>query len=86
MTPEEALDIGRQALEVILIISLPVLLTALAIGLLISILQSLTQVSEMTLTFIPKMLGVLLVLLMLMPWILSKLIAFTEQMLMRLAG
>ena len=86
MSLDEALELSRRALELILITSLPVLLTALVIGLVISILQAVTQISEMTLTFIPKMLGVFLVILLFMPWILSKMITFAEQILLRIGG
>ena len=86
MSVEEAVDLGREALYMILLLSLPVLLTALVVGLVISILQAVTQVNEMTLTFIPKMLGVLLVVLLIMPWALEKLIVFSENMFLRIGG
>ena len=58
MSPDQALDIGRQALVLVLLLSAPVLLLGLTVGVLISILQSVTQIQEMTLTFVPKMIAV----------------------------
>lgn len=86
MNFDEAMDIGRQAIWLILLVSLPVLLTALVIGLAISILQALTQVSEMTLTFVPKMLGVLVVALLVMPWVMSQLMDFMQRLILRIGG
>ena len=68
MTPESALQIFSQALTTALFIASPMLGVGLAIGLLISILQAVTQIHEMTLTFIPKMVGVVLALLLSLPW------------------
>jgi flagellar biosynthetic protein FliQ len=86
VTPDESMEIARQTVELILVLSLPTLLTALVIGLAISVLQAVTQVSEMTLTFIPKMIGVMVVLLLLLPWMMSKMMAYTEQILTRMGG
>ncbi len=61
MTPESAMTIGRQALEMTFILSAPLLLSALATGLLVSIFQAATQINEMTLSFIPKLLVMFLV-------------------------
>jgi flagellar biosynthetic protein FliQ len=57
MTPESVMTLGRQALELTIIVSAPVLLTALIIGLLVSIFQAATQINEQTLSFIPKLIG-----------------------------
>ena len=57
MTPEFALEVGKQALILVLILSAPVLLLGLGVGVIISILQSVTQIQEMTLTFVPKIIG-----------------------------
>lgn len=71
MSPEQVMTIGRQAAEVLLMMSGPVLLVVLAIGLLVSIFQAATQINETTLTFIPKLLGVFAILLLAGPWMLS---------------
>lgn len=70
-------DIGRNALIVTLLISGPLLIVGLLIGLIIGIFQAVTQIHEMTLTFIPKILGMILVFLLLFPWMLLKMVEYT---------
>ncbi|MBI5587526.1 MAG: flagellar biosynthesis protein FliQ [Deltaproteobacteria bacterium] len=79
MTPEFVTSIGRQTIEVILIISAPVLIVGMVVGLAVSIFQAVTQIQEMTLTFVPKIIAVFLVLLALSGWIMQKMIAFTTE-------
>lgn len=76
MTPEFVIDIGRQAIETALSVSAPMLIAALVIGLVISIFQAATQVNEQTMTFIPKIVGVFVTLLIFAPWMLQKVSAF----------
>lgn len=71
MTPEMVMDIGKEAGEVIVLLAAPPLLTGLAIGLLISMIQAATQIQEMTLSFIPKLLGVGASLVIAGHWMLS---------------
>lgn len=71
LSPEQVMTMGRQAVEVLLMMAGPILLVVLAIGLLVSIFQAATQINEATLTFIPKLLGVFLTLLIAGPWMLS---------------
>ena len=71
MTPEMVLDVGKEAGEVIILMSAPPLLTGLIIGLIISLFQAATQIQEMTLTFIPKLVGVGAALIIAGPWMLS---------------
>lgn len=80
MTPETVTTIGQQALWVTFAISSPLLLSALAIGLLIGMLQAATQINEMTLSFIPKLIVLGLSLMLAGPWILSTLISYTRSM------
>ena len=77
MSPEFALDVGKQALVLVLILSAPVLLLGLAVGVLISILQSVTQIQEMTLTFVPKILVTVLAMVFFGPWMLRLLMGYT---------
>jgi flagellar biosynthetic protein FliQ len=77
MTPEMVLDVGRQALLVIVLLSAPVLLTALAIGLAIGMVQAATQIQEMTLSFIPKLLGMFAALLVAGHWMLDIVVDYT---------
>lgn len=78
MTPEGVLEIGRQALEMALILAGPILFFGLVAGLVISIFQALTQINEMTLVFIPKIAASALALLFFGPWMLQKMLGYTR--------
>ena len=77
MTPEIVLDVGRDALWVIALLSAPLLLSALAVGLLVGMIQAATQIQEMTLTFIPKLIVLALALLFAGSWMLGVLTDFS---------
>jgi len=68
MTPEAVVTIARQALETTVILSGPLLLTALVVGVLISLVQAVTQIQEQTLSFVPKFLAIVIVFLLMLPW------------------
>ncbi|WP_263754108.1 flagellar biosynthesis protein FliQ [Kosakonia cowanii] len=76
MTPESVMSLGFQATKVGLMIATPLLLAALAAGLLVSILQASTQINEMTLSFIPKILTLVVVLIACGPWMLTTLVDY----------
>jgi flagellar biosynthetic protein FliQ len=80
MTPQMVISIGREALTVTLMVSGPMLLFGLIIGLTISIFQSITQINEMTLTFVPKILAVAVALLIFLPWMINMLTDFARHM------
>ncbi len=80
MTPELVVSIGRDAILTMLTTAAPVLLAGLTVGLVISIFQAVTQISEMTLTFIPKIVAVALTLLLFLPWIINQIVEFTTRM------
>ncbi|MFZ3019233.1 MAG: flagellar biosynthesis protein FliQ [Gallionella sp.] len=80
MTPETVITIGQQAVEMTLLISAPLLLTALVIGLVVSIFQAATQINEMTLSFIPKMLGIFVVLIFTGPWMISMMVDYIQRL------
>ncbi len=77
MTPEYAIDLLKQLMTTSLMVSMPILLTALVIGLLVSLFQAVTSIQEQTLTFVPKALGIVGILVILLPWIVRILIEFT---------
>ena len=77
MTPEYIVKLGQDTLLLVLYVAGPILIVALVVGLLGSIFQAVTQIHEMTLTFIPKILAVAAVLAFLLPWTLQQLIDFT---------
>ncbi len=84
MTPEMVLDIGRDALWVIALLSAPMLLSALAVGLFVGMIQAATQIQEMTLTFIPKLMVLALALLISGPWMLTVLTDFSTDLIRRI--
>ncbi|PIR37563.1 MAG: flagellar biosynthetic protein FliQ [Alphaproteobacteria bacterium CG11_big_fil_rev_8_21_14_0_20_39_49] len=69
MDPTTALDIGRESIFVLLKISLPLMLVALFVGLIVSLFQALTQIQEMTLSFVPKIIAIFLALILFLPFI-----------------
>ena len=77
MTPEFVITFAQEAIKTTILVSLPVLLIGLAVGLVISIFQAVTQIHEMTLTFVPKILAILLGLLVFGSWMLELLTRFT---------
>ncbi|RPI70571.1 MAG: flagellar biosynthetic protein FliQ [Desulfobacteraceae bacterium] len=79
MTPEFVISLAGEAIKITLLLSAPLLGVGLVVGLLIAILQATTQIQEMTLTFVPKIVLVLLTLLAAMPWMISKISTFTAQ-------
>ena len=80
MTPNDAMDIGRDAIVVALKLGGPIMLLSLLVGLAISLFQALTQIQEMTLTYVPKIVAIMLALLLLMPFMLTTLQNFTERL------
>lgn len=86
MTPETVIDLVRHALEIIVLLSAPLLLAALATGLLVSIFQAATQINEMTLSFIPKLLVIFIVMVLAGPWLLSVLVDYTQRLFAAIPG
>ena len=79
MSLEAVSEITRNMLLTALLVASPVLVTALVVGLFVSIMQAITQIHEMTLTFIPKILSIVTMLLVLIPWILQTLVTYAER-------
>ncbi len=80
MTPESVMTLGQQAIEMTLLLSAPLLLSALAIGLIVSIFQAATQINEQTLSFIPKLVGVFVVLIFAGPWMVTMMVDFIKRL------
>lgn len=80
MTPETVMSLGAQAIGLTLLVSAPLLLVALVVGLVISIFQAATQINEATLSFIPKLIAVFVALVVAGPWMLAQLVAFIRQL------
>ena len=86
MGPETVLDIGRQALWLAVLLAGPMLGAALAVGLFIGVIQAATQIQEMTLSFIPKLLAWVVVLFVVGPWMLRIIVSFSERLFMDIPG
>jgi flagellar biosynthesis protein FliQ len=86
MTPETVTSLVRQALEVTILLSAPLLLTALVTGLVVSIFQAATQINEMTLSFIPKLLAIFAALVLAGPWMLNVIVDFTRRLIEGIPG
>ena len=86
MTPESVMTIGRHAMEVTLMVAAPLLLVALIIGLIVSIFQAATQINEATLSFIPKLIGIFVALIVAGPWMLSVMLDYMRQVFTSIPG
>lgn len=86
MSPESVMTFGSQAMEVAIMVAAPMLLVALGIGLIVSIFQAATQINEQTLTFIPKLLGIIVTLVVAGPWMLTIMIDYMRRVLTNIPG
>lgn len=86
MTPESVLTLAQRALEVTLLMSAPPLLAALLTGLLVSVFQAATQINEMTLSFIPKLVAIFVVLVLFGPWMLGILLDYIRELFTGIPG
>jgi flagellar biosynthetic protein FliQ len=86
MTPESVVTIGQQALLTMLLVAAPLLLAALAVGLLVSIFQAATQINEMTLSFIPKLIAVFVTLVVAGPWMMALLVDYIHRLFTGIPG
>ena len=84
MTPDMVIKLAEQSIYTIIIISAPLLLVALGVGLLVSIFQAMTQIQEQTLAFIPKILAVFISLVVFGPWMLTMLLDYTRNLFQQL--
>ncbi len=86
MTPQYVVALGKEAISLVLLVSAPMLVFGLVVGLTIAIFQAVTQIHEMTLTFIPKIVAVAVGLLLFLPWIIAHLVDFTARLLKSIPG
>jgi flagellar biosynthesis protein FliQ len=80
MDPQDAVDIGREAIMVTLIVGSPILLAGLVVGLLIGLLQAVTQIQEQTVAFVPKLLAMILVLTFTLPWLINQMVTYSQEL------
>ena len=86
MTPETVMTIGTRALEVTLLLAAPMLLVALVVGLLVGVFQAATQINEMTLSFIPKLLAMAAAIAIAGPWMIKLIVGYTRTLFMSIPG
>ncbi|MFO7653887.1 MAG: flagellar biosynthesis protein FliQ [Candidatus Krumholzibacteriia bacterium] len=86
MSPETVIEIAQQAIQVVLLVAGPMLLAGMVVGLVISVFQAATQINEMTMTFVPKIITVFVVMVLSLPWMIHQLTAFTTAMFDRVAA
>ncbi len=84
MTQQFVIGLARHSIELTLLISLPMLGLGLVVGLAVSVFQAVTQIQEMTLTFVPKILAVMLALLLTFPWMMNKMLDFTRELIVNI--
>ncbi len=80
MTPTTVIEIGRNAIEAILLVCAPIFAAALVVGLIISIVQAATQINEATLSFVPKLVAIFVAMLLAGPWMITVLTDFMRQL------
>ncbi len=86
MNPEYVMTMGRHAMEITLMVAAPMLLVALIIGLIVSIFQAATQINEMTLSFIPKLVGIFVALVVAGPWMLTVMLDYMRELFSGIPG
>ncbi len=80
MGPDSVIQVGSEAVKMVLLISLPMLGVALVVGIAISLFQAVTQIQEMTLTFVPKIIAVFAAMILAAPWMTEKMVSFTQHL------
>jgi flagellar biosynthetic protein FliQ len=86
VTPQSVVTIGQQALIVMLLLAAPMLVTSLVIGLVVSVLQAATQINEMTLSFIPKLIGTMVALVVAGPWMMTYFVDYVRRLFESIPG
>lgn len=84
MSPDTAVDIGREALLVASLIAAPVLLSGMIVGLVVGLVQALTQIQEQTVAFVPKLIAMVAALAVTLPWIVTQLVEYSRELIMNI--
>ena len=84
MDAQDAIELGREAMMMTLLIGTPVLAVGMAVGLLVGLVQALTQIHEQTVAFVPKLLVMVLVLTLSMPWLIDQMMQYTTELIERI--
>jgi flagellar biosynthesis protein FliQ len=86
MDPQTAIDLGREAIWITMLIGAPVLLAGLLVGLVVGLLQALTQIQEQTVVFVPKLVAMILVLSLSLPWLITQMIQYATNLISGIPG
>jgi flagellar biosynthetic protein FliQ len=86
MDAQTAIDLGREAIWVTLLVGAPVLLAGLLIGLIIGLMQALTQIQEQTVVFVPKLVAMFLVLSLVLPWLIAQMVQYSTDLISGIPG
>ncbi len=86
MDPQQAIDLGREALWTMLLVGSPVLVAGMIVGIVISLFQALTQIQEQTVVFVPKLIVMLLVLSITLPWLIAQMVQYTGNLISGIPG
>lgn len=86
MSPELVMTIGQRALEITILLAAPLLIAALLVGLLVGVFQAATQINEMTLSFIPKLIGMAVTVAVAGPWMLKVIVSYTRELFESIPG
>lgn len=86
MDPQDAIDLGREALWTMLLIGSPVLVSGMIVGLVVGLFQALTQIQEQTVSFVPKIIVMLLVLSVTLPWLIAQMLQYTSDLIAGIPG
>jgi flagellar biosynthetic protein FliQ len=86
MDPQTAIDLGREAIWITLLIGAPVLLVGLLIGLLIGLMQALTQIQEQTVVFVPKLVAMFLIFSLTLPWLITQMVQYSSDLISGIPG
>jgi flagellar biosynthesis protein FliQ len=84
MSPHDAVDLGREALNMALVVGAPVLLSGLAVGVVVGLLQAITQVQEQTVSFVPKLVAMVLVLSLTLPWLITQMVDYSRNLIVNI--
>lgn len=80
MNPQDAIDLGREALVIATLVAAPVLVAGMLVGLIVGLIQALTQIQEQTVAFVPKLIAMVLAVGLSMPWVLTRLIEYSREL------
>jgi flagellar biosynthesis protein FliQ len=84
MDPQDAVDLGREAVTITLLVSSPILLAGMAVGLLVGLLQAVTQIQEQTVTFVPKLVAMVVVVTLLLPWLINQMVQYSHDLIVNI--